>query len=167
MIFLVKRIARVNSKFVRIFPKNTFHAYGDLKYAVLIQAKKPSSAKSEAASRKSNASERKAKKSNNQFIKMTDETNFCKEIDNDNNKNKNSVRCQFCNSIILKPNSANYSENEVNVVRVRVCMLLSIRVPVFPPRAPNKLYLFLKNLKSILFSISIPISSRPFSSIYQ
>lgn len=43
---------------------------------------------------------------------MTDESNFYKEIDN--NKNKNSVRCQFCDSVILKAKSANYSENEVS-----------------------------------------------------
>lgn len=44
---------------------------------------------------------------------MTEETDFPKEID-DNNKNKNTIRCQFCDSIILKAKSANYSENEVN-----------------------------------------------------
>lgn len=59
-----------------------------------------------------------------EFIKMTDETNFCKEIDN--NRNKNSVRCQFCNSIILKPNSANYSENEVSFIGdVWMCLCIA------------------------------------------
>lgn len=43
---------------------------------------------------------------------MTDETNFPNEI-NENSQNKNSVRCQFCNSIILKAKSANYVEQEV------------------------------------------------------
>lgn len=60
---------------------------------------------------------------------MTDETNFCNEIDN--NKNKNSVRCQFCNSIILKPNSANYSENEVNVVCARTCAMALVTRAIF------------------------------------
>lgn len=46
---------------------------------------------------------------------MTDEINFAKEIDN--NTNKNSVRCQYCNSIILKPKSASYSENEVSSIK--------------------------------------------------
>lgn len=44
---------------------------------------------------------------------MTDEINFAKEIDN--NQNKNTIRCQFCDSIILKAKSANYSENEVSL----------------------------------------------------
>lgn len=46
---------------------------------------------------------------------MTDEGNFVKEIDN--NKNKNSVRCQFCDSLLLKAQSANgYSENAVSLI---------------------------------------------------
>lgn len=44
--------------------------------------------------------------------KMTEETDFPKEIDD--NKNKNTIRCQFCDSIILKARSASYSENEVS-----------------------------------------------------
>lgn len=43
---------------------------------------------------------------------MTEETDFPKEIDD--NKNKNTIRCQFCDSIILKAKSASYSETEVN-----------------------------------------------------
>lgn len=42
---------------------------------------------------------------------MTDESKFTTEIDN--NKNKHSVHCQFCNSTILKPQSGHYTENEV------------------------------------------------------
>lgn len=42
---------------------------------------------------------------------MTEETDFPNEIDD--NKNKNTIRCQFCDSIILKARSADYSENEV------------------------------------------------------
>lgn len=51
-------------------------------------------------------------KEQKQFHNMTDESNFVKEIDN--NKNKNSVRCQFCDSLLLKARSVNgYSENAV------------------------------------------------------
>lgn len=45
---------------------------------------------------------------------MTDESSFPSEI-NENNQNKNTVRCQFCNSIILKAKSANYVEQEVRI----------------------------------------------------
>lgn len=47
---------------------------------------------------------------------MTEETDFPNEIDN--NKNKNTIRCQFCDSIILKAKSANYSENEVSSINI-------------------------------------------------
>lgn len=47
---------------------------------------------------------------------MTEETDFPSEIDN--NKNKNTIRCQFCDSIILKAKSANYSENEVSSINI-------------------------------------------------
>lgn len=43
---------------------------------------------------------------------MTEEIDFLKEVDD--NKNKNTIRCHFCDSIILKAKSANYSENEVS-----------------------------------------------------
>lgn len=89
---------------------HTFHAYGDLSTQCLTRA-------SNKVAQSKGKAKAKEKSITNFRSKMTDETNFCKEIDN--NKNKNSVRCQFCNSIILKPNSANYSENEVNVVCVR------------------------------------------------
>lgn len=49
----------------------------------------------------------------NTKTKMTEETDFPKEI-NELNKNKNTIRCQFCDSIILKAMTANYSENEVS-----------------------------------------------------
>lgn len=42
---------------------------------------------------------------------MTEETDFSEEIED--NKNKNTIRCQFCNTIILKAKSAKYIENEV------------------------------------------------------
>lgn len=44
--------------------------------------------------------------------KMTDESDFTNQIDN--NQNKNSIHCQFCNSVILKAKVANYTENEVS-----------------------------------------------------
>lgn len=43
---------------------------------------------------------------------MTDECDFTNQIDN--NQNKNSVHCQFCDSVILKAKIANYTENEVS-----------------------------------------------------
>lgn len=42
---------------------------------------------------------------------MTDKANFADQIEND--KNKNNVRCQFCNSLMLKGKEASYSEQEV------------------------------------------------------
>lgn len=41
-------------------------------------------------------------------------TNFSQEIDNA--KNKNAVHCQFCNSIMLKPQSGKYLETQVRRV---------------------------------------------------
>uniref|UniRef100_A0A0K8TLE5 Putative guanine nucleotide exchange factor n=1 Tax=Tabanus bromius TaxID=304241 RepID=A0A0K8TLE5_TABBR len=41
---------------------------------------------------------------------MTDEQNFTEQIENE--KNKNTVRCQFCNSLMLKPKSAKFVEDE-------------------------------------------------------
>lgn len=89
---------------------HTFHAYGDLSTQCSTRA-------SNKVAQSKGKAKAKEKSITNFRSKMTDETNFCKEIDN--NKNKNSVRCKFCSSIILKPNSANYSDNEVNVLCVR------------------------------------------------
>lgn len=47
---------------------------------------------------------------------MTEEAHFAKEIDNA--RNKNGVHCQFCNSIMLKPQSGKYVENEVGAARL-------------------------------------------------
>lgn len=54
--------------------------------------------------------------------KMTDESDFTNQIDN--NQNKNSIHCQFCNSVILKAKVANYTENEVSQRIVRIILLL-------------------------------------------
>lgn len=42
---------------------------------------------------------------------MSEEKNFKSEIVE--NKNKNTIRCKFCNSLMLKSMSANYIEVEV------------------------------------------------------
>ncbi|EDW11477.2 guanine nucleotide exchange factor MSS4 homolog [Drosophila mojavensis] len=44
---------------------------------------------------------------------MTDEANFADQIENE--KNRTNVRCQFCNSLMLKAREASYCEQEVNV----------------------------------------------------
>lgn len=44
---------------------------------------------------------------------MTEVAKFTTEIDQTNEKNKNCVHCQFCNSIMLKAQCASYVENEV------------------------------------------------------
>lgn len=41
-------------------------------------------------------------------------THFSEEIDNA--KNKKSVHCQFCNSIMLKPQSGKYLETQVRTI---------------------------------------------------
>lgn len=43
---------------------------------------------------------------------MTDESDFPSQIEGD--KNRNSIYCQYCNSIMLKPKTASYVEDEVN-----------------------------------------------------
>lgn len=43
---------------------------------------------------------------------MTDESDFQQQIDED--KNRNGIYCQYCNSIMLKPKTASYMEDEVN-----------------------------------------------------
>lgn len=44
---------------------------------------------------------------------MTEVAKFSTEIDQTNEKNRNCVHCQFCNSIMLKAQCASYVENEV------------------------------------------------------
>ncbi|XP_030383726.1 guanine nucleotide exchange factor MSS4 homolog [Scaptodrosophila lebanonensis] len=44
---------------------------------------------------------------------MTEESNFAAQIEND--RNKLSVRCQFCNCLMLKANEGSYCEQEVDV----------------------------------------------------
>lgn len=49
---------------------------------------------------------------------MTDESDFPLQIDED--KNRNSIYCQFCDSLLLKPKTALYMEYEVkNKLRKR------------------------------------------------
>lgn len=45
---------------------------------------------------------------------MTEESDFPLQIDEE--KNRNSIYCQFCNSIMLKPKTAFYMEDEVNIL---------------------------------------------------
>lgn len=44
--------------------------------------------------------------------KMTEEANFADQIEND--KNKTNVRCQFCNSLMIKAQEAKYCEQKVS-----------------------------------------------------
>lgn len=44
-------------------------------------------------------------------LNMTDESDFPLQVDDE--KNRNSIYCQFCNSIMLKPKTAFYMEDEV------------------------------------------------------
>ncbi|XP_030556880.1 guanine nucleotide exchange factor MSS4 homolog [Drosophila novamexicana] len=44
---------------------------------------------------------------------MTDEANFAEQIVND--KNKTNVRCQFCNSLMLKAKEGTYAEQQIDV----------------------------------------------------
>lgn len=45
---------------------------------------------------------------------MTEEANFADQIEDD--KNKTNVRCQFCNSLIIKAKEATYCEQKVSFV---------------------------------------------------
>ncbi len=45
---------------------------------------------------------------------MTDESDFPSQIDED--KNRTSIYCQYCNSIMLKPKTALYMEDEVILI---------------------------------------------------
>lgn len=58
----------------------------------------------------------KLKENRSIIKKMTDESKFLDEIDD--NKNKNSVHCQFCNSTILKAKSGHYTESEVSKILI-------------------------------------------------
>ncbi|KAH8263024.1 hypothetical protein KR044_003278 [Drosophila immigrans] len=44
---------------------------------------------------------------------MTEEANFADQIADD--KNKTNVRCQFCNSLMLKAHEGKYCEQEIDV----------------------------------------------------
>ncbi|KAH8409551.1 hypothetical protein KR222_008399 [Zaprionus bogoriensis] len=44
---------------------------------------------------------------------MTEEAKFAEQIEND--KNKSNVRCQFCNSLMLKAQEAKYCEQKTDV----------------------------------------------------
>lgn len=46
--------------------------------------------------------------------KMTEEANFADQIEND--KNKTNVRCQFCNSLMIKAKEAKYCEQKVSFI---------------------------------------------------
>lgn len=48
---------------------------------------------------------------------MTDESDFPLQIDED--KNRNSIYCQFCDSLLLKPKTALYMEYEVKKKKLR------------------------------------------------
>lgn len=45
---------------------------------------------------------------------MTEEANFADQIEND--KNKTNVRCQFCNSLMIKAKEAKYCEQKVSFI---------------------------------------------------
>lgn len=47
---------------------------------------------------------------------MTDEAQIPAEMLD--NKNKSNVRCQFCNSLMLKPQQGNYLEIEVKTTNL-------------------------------------------------
>lgn len=49
----------------------------------------------------------------NKMCNVEEVINFSEEIDNA--KNKKSVHCQFCNSIMLKPQSGKYLETQVRL----------------------------------------------------
>ncbi|KAG4076221.1 hypothetical protein HA402_014770 [Bradysia odoriphaga] len=44
---------------------------------------------------------------------MTDESDFPSQIDE--NRNKNSIYCQYCDSLMLKPKTASYMEDEFSL----------------------------------------------------
>jgi len=45
---------------------------------------------------------------------MTEEVSFAEQIEN--NTNKINVRCQFCNSLMLKAHEGKYCEQEVSFI---------------------------------------------------